>query len=365
MQDVLVSIITVCLNAEATIERTIRSVIRQTYKNIEYIIIDGGSTDRTLQIAAKYRDDISTLISEKDSGIYDAMNKGIELAHGDYIGIINADDWYEKDAVDYVVQTGKRLSEDIGVISGQCRYIEETSTFLPRRKGMVHIWTEMPIAHPATFIKKSVYEKFGKYDTHYKLAADYELIFRLYVNRVAFYLCEKVLANYTVGGISGTRKDELFIEDIEILNKYRKYCDDSDKVKESIRRKEDAHFIYHADKKFFYKALDIEPESNDRFYIFGCGYWGREICSLLEKHGITIMGFIDNNSGLWGTTVLNHVIEAPDVMLNRNVKVFIAIQGDVQEIETQIQALSTNAKIINLDRFFQDIGREGREKGLL
>ena len=109
MQDMLISIITVCLNAVETIETTIRSVLQQTYKNVEYIVIDGGSTDGTLQIIEKYRNDISILISEKDEGIYDAMNKGIELARGDYIGIINADDWYEKDAVEHVVQICKAV----------------------------------------------------------------------------------------------------------------------------------------------------------------------------------------------------------------------------------------------------------------
>ncbi|MDO4190908.1 MAG: glycosyltransferase, partial [Bacteroidales bacterium] len=99
----LVSIITVCFNAEKTIEQTIQSVINQTYSNIEYIIIDGKSTDSTLNIVSKYKDNIATIISEPDNGIYDAMNKGIKLSSGELIGIINADDWYEKDAVKIMV----------------------------------------------------------------------------------------------------------------------------------------------------------------------------------------------------------------------------------------------------------------------
>ncbi len=101
----LVSIITVCLNSEKTIEQTIQSVINQTYPNIEYIIIDGKSTDRTLEIIDKYKGKISILVSESDEGIYDAMNKGLKLATGELIGIINSDDWYESDAVETIVNS--------------------------------------------------------------------------------------------------------------------------------------------------------------------------------------------------------------------------------------------------------------------
>ena len=96
----LISIITVSYNAVKTIEDTITSVLNQTYSNIEYIIIDGASTDGTLEVIKKYQDDISIIVSEPDKGIYDAMNKGIERANGELIGIINADDWYEANAVE-------------------------------------------------------------------------------------------------------------------------------------------------------------------------------------------------------------------------------------------------------------------------
>lgn len=362
MQDMLVSIITVCLNAAETIETTLRSVIEQTYKNVEYIIIDGGSTDGTQQILERYGEYISILLSEKDDGIYDAMNKGIELAHGDYIGIINADDWYEKDAVEYVVQIGKKLSRDIGVISGRCRFIEGMDAFLPEKRSMEFIWTEMPIAHPATFIKKNVYASFGAFDTDYKIAADYELVFRLFVNHIGFYLCEKVLANYRIGGISGTRKDELLKEDVEILKKYEKYCDDPEKVKESIRRKESIHLVYHADRDFFCRILNIEPEVDNTIYIFGCGYWGRELCALLEDQGITVTGFIDNNNALWRTKVGKHVIEAPEALLNQRVKVVIAVQGDTAKIETQVRTLNTDAAIVTLEEILEKAHK--MDKGL-
>ncbi len=101
----LVSIITVVYNGAKTLEQTILSVLNQTYKNIEYIIIDGESTDGTLDIIEMYRDKISTCISEPDEGLYDAMNKGVSIANGELIGIINSDDWFEKNAVELVVSS--------------------------------------------------------------------------------------------------------------------------------------------------------------------------------------------------------------------------------------------------------------------
>ena len=352
MQDMLISIITVCLNAVETIETTIRSVLQQTYKNVEYIVIDGGSTDGTLQIIEKYRNDISILISEKDEGIYDAMKKGIELARGDYIGIINADDWYEKDAVEHVVQICKAVSEDFGVISGQIRLIERGKAFSSREKDMRQIWTEMPIAHPATFIKKSVYSRYGKYDTCYEISADYEMVFRLFVNGIRFYISNKIMANYRVGGMSGIKKDTLFKEDIEILSKYQKYCAEPGRVQASIRRKEGIHLIYQADKNSFCEILDVWSGMNDAVYIFGCGFWGRELCGLLENHGIRIVGFIDNNRSLWGTKVEKYIVEPPNVLLNRCAKVIIAVQGDTTEIEAQVRSLCKDAKLVNLESVF-------------
>lgn len=352
MQDMLISIITVCLNAAETIETTIRSVLGQTYKNTEYIVIDGGSTDGTLQIIEKYRDYISTLVSGQDKGLYDAMNKGIDLAHGDYIGIINADDWYEKDAVEHVVQISKTVSEEIGVISGRVRMVDGKETFLSGKKNMNQIWTEMPVDHPATFIRKSIYGRYGKYDTYYKVSADYELVFRLFANGIKFYISDKILANYRIGGISARRKDELFEEDVEILGRYQKYCAEPDRVQASIRRKKGIRFMYHADKDFFRDILDAGSEMDDGIYIFGCGFWGRELCGLLENLGICVTGFVDNNQSLWGTEIEKHGVESPDVLRNRYVKVIVAIQEDAAEVDAQVEELNRDAATVNLEYIF-------------
>lgn len=195
----LVSIITVCLNSERTIEQTIQSVINQTYHNIEYIIIDGGSTDGTLEIINKYEDKISKLVSEKDEGIYDAMNKGLSFTTGEVIGIINSDDWYELDAVEAVVNAflddshAKIVYGNINVYDG--------NNFIRTRypSPLKEIHTGMPIPHPSVFVIGKIYRKYG-FNTKYRVAADRELLLRLYSQNYRFIYINNNLANFRTGG---------------------------------------------------------------------------------------------------------------------------------------------------------------------
>lgn len=178
MCEILVSIITVCYNSEKTIAQTIESVLQQTYPNIEYIIIDGKSTDRTMEIVEKYRQQFDhrlKVISEPDQGIYDAMNKGIRMAEGDLIGIINSDDFYEPEAVEEMLHLYKK--DMCAVLYGAVRNLVD------EKEESISIFShefleERTISHPACFITKSAYEKFGMYDTKYCSVADYDLMLR-------------------------------------------------------------------------------------------------------------------------------------------------------------------------------------------
>jgi len=206
-----ISIITVVRNAKNTVEQTILSVLNQSYDNIEYIIVDGASTDGTLEIIKNYELGIRNgefpnvsfhCISEPDKGIYDAMNKGIKLSTGEIIGIINADDWLENNALSEVAQL----------------FINDPSVDIYH--GLQPVWynnlctkiigtdssrlSSGMIEHPTCFVRKNVYENIGLFDCGYSIAADYDFMIRAKKQGVKFKLVPIILANFRWGGISTT-----------------------------------------------------------------------------------------------------------------------------------------------------------------
>lgn len=200
-----VTIITVCLNSASTIEKTIESVLAQTYSDIEYIIMDGGSTDQTMDIINKYKEPFHgrmKVYSEKDDGIYDAVNKGIKLAQGDIIGIINSDDWYEPTAVEDTISAIRGSGQNEVITYGMVRYYvgeQEESIHFYRHE---HIDKRM-IAHPTCFVSKSIYDKIGLFDTKYRFAADYDFMTRAYESGIYFLpIDNKIIANFRLGGAS-------------------------------------------------------------------------------------------------------------------------------------------------------------------
>lgn len=192
-----VSIITVVFNGAQHLQQTIESVLNQSYKNIEYIIIDGGSNDGTIDIIKQYSHRISTWISEPDHGIYDAMNKGIDMATGELIGIINSDDWYEPYAVEQVVS----FYQGDTILYGLMRHIYNEVPIDIYAPFPDMIYKKM-IPHPTCFVPATIYNSYGKFDLKYKSCADYQFFLRLKKVGVEFRLLETVLANFRVGGFS-------------------------------------------------------------------------------------------------------------------------------------------------------------------
>jgi glycosyltransferase involved in cell wall biosynthesis len=214
----LVSIITVTYNSEKYLEKTIQSVLGQTYSDIEYIIIDGVSTDNTVQIVKKYEKDIDYWISEPDDGIYDAMNKGIQTANGDIIGIINSDDWLEPNTIEKVVHVAESISSNKFVIHGNIAKYNAQDNLVgkhgPKKIPYYYLFST-PFKHPATFISKSVYENIGLYDQHCGLAADYDLMMRIICQNITTKHIDEVLTNVrlvgiSTGGESKASNEELF-----------------------------------------------------------------------------------------------------------------------------------------------------------
>lgn len=212
----LVSIITPVYNGEKHIENTIQSVLGQTYKNIEYIIVDGGSTDNTVGIIKKYESNIAKWISEKDKGISDAFNKGIALATGEIIGIINADDWYEPNAVELVINA----INGFDITYGNIQYWNENQKDYLFTANHELLSKEMSVNHPTVFVKREIYEKHGVFDISYKCAMDYDLMLRFYVNGAKFKYINEVIANMRLAGMSDDNWMKGVSETLAIKNKY-------------------------------------------------------------------------------------------------------------------------------------------------
>ena len=206
-----ISIVTVAFNSGQTIADTIRSVRLQTYDHVEYIIVDGGSTDNTLDIIRENGIDFPNLkwISEKDHGLYDAINKGIQMATGDVVGILNSDDFYTSSNILDVVAREFSITPDIDAVYGDIHFVRtenlnkcvryySSKIFQPHmmRGGF------MP-AHPSFFVRRSCYEKYGLYKDNYKICGDFELLLRfIYVNQIRIKYLPLDMVTMRMGGVS-------------------------------------------------------------------------------------------------------------------------------------------------------------------
>jgi glycosyltransferase involved in cell wall biosynthesis len=217
------SIITVVYNGRTTLGDTIQSILNQDYPNIEHIIIDGGSTDGTIELVQSYGNQIAKFISEPDRGMYDAMNKGIRLATGDIIGILNSDDFYaDTDVISTVVQTFQQHQVDS--VFGDLVFVNPddlktvvryygSANFHPSR--FAYGW--MP-PHPTFFVKRHAYEQYGLFKTDYKIAADYEILIRfLAKHQLTYRHIPKVMVNMRPGGVSTTNFKSNWILNREIV----------------------------------------------------------------------------------------------------------------------------------------------------
>lgn len=220
-EQILVSIVTPCLNAEKTIRKTIEAVVNQTYRNIEYWIIDGESTDGTLDIIREYlTDERVHLISEKDAGIYDAMNKGIKHATGQIVGIINSDDWYEPDAVAHMAAHYRedQMTFQYGMLN-ECNEIGCYMTWISYHNNV----DNKTIPHPTCFVDRRIYEKYGCFDTGFRICADREFMMRcVRKDDIVFVPHQKVIANFLDGGMSTSSKaaKRLMLEIYEMKHRY-------------------------------------------------------------------------------------------------------------------------------------------------
>lgn len=225
----LISVVTVVFNGAATLQDAIRSVLQQTYDNMEYIVIDGGSTDGTLEILHSHDAQIDYWLSESDAGIYDAMNKGIALASGDVIGFINADDFYASPNVLAKV-AGIFADQDVDACYGDLCYVNQSET-----SAIVRYWQSSAFRpgafetgwcppHPTFFVRREVYERCGGFDLSYRIAADVELMMRfLEVRNVRVRYLPEVLVKMRMGGTTNRSLRNIAKQNWEILRALRKH----------------------------------------------------------------------------------------------------------------------------------------------
>lgn len=217
-----ISVITVCFNVQNTIVDTLRSVRDQTHDSIEHIIIDGGSTDNTLNMVEAEGRHVTKIVSEKDKGIYDAMNKGIALATGDVIGFINADDFYPSPDVLSVVASAFE-SSGVDCCYGDLCYVQQGDV-----SKTVRYWSSGPFTpglfrrgwcppHPTFFVRREVYARLGGFDLSFKIGVDIELMARyLEVGRISNHYIPKVLVHMRMGGTSNRRLSNIVKQNLEI-----------------------------------------------------------------------------------------------------------------------------------------------------
>lgn len=293
------SIITVVYNNVNEIEQTIKSVLLQNFpkENIEYIIIDGGSTDGTCDIIKKYEKYISYWQSEADSGIYDAMNKGIDKAGGDIVAFLNSGDWYENNALDIADKAFVENKADI--IYGKVnRIVKEKVCGTVCQSTVDGDYEQLHIrnlfCHQGMFIKRSLFIKYGKFDLQYQILADYDWNLKAYNSGVQIKVIPQTVANYRVGGLSDT---------VDSCEEYRQIVYTNLNGREDLIPKIEQELDGLSENFILKKILKKNPyvlyeliNKDKIYYIWGMG-GNLKIClDIFEKLNITVSGIIDRDA---------------------------------------------------------------------
>jgi glycosyltransferase involved in cell wall biosynthesis len=216
----LISIVTVVKNAKIELVRTLKSVIRQTYDNIEYIVIDGASSDGTVDVIKAFEGSIDYWCSEKDRGVYHGMNKAIDLVTGDWVNFMNAGDWFSQP--DIVERIFERYPGDAECIYGDFYFLFKRNQLVPvKAKPLDTLWQEMAFSHQSLFVKTDVLKKY-KFNLRCKVTSDYHLIFQLVKNNHPFHYVNKFIAFYSYGGLSINKQVKSLVECWRIARKFEK-----------------------------------------------------------------------------------------------------------------------------------------------
>lgn len=204
-----ISIVTIVYNGEQHIEQTILSVINQNYQNLEYIIIDGGSTDNTLHIVNRFKSKINVIVSEKDKGISDAFNKGLSKATGDLIGFLNADDFYEPQSLhklaDFYLKNKLENKKKPFILHGNT-YSLENDIKKNKKDTSLGWWLAAPFSHCSSFISNNYYKTYGGFNLSYKIAMDVDFFLKSYKDKIEYFKIDFFIATQRTGGVSDVNR---------------------------------------------------------------------------------------------------------------------------------------------------------------
>lgn len=218
----LISIVTVVYNSGSLIENTILSVINQDYKNIQYIIIDGGSKDNTRDIILKYKDKIDVFISEPDSGIYDAMNKALIYVKGDFVNFMNAGDlFFDNKTIDKIFNLTQITNLEAHVIYGNHSVMYEKREILKVPRSLKLLWMGMTIQHQSVFVNSKVFQT-EKFNENYKFAADFDLFYKCYKQNLRIIKSSDFISKVTPGGFSESNSVKTYLEFMHVTFNYEK-----------------------------------------------------------------------------------------------------------------------------------------------
>lgn len=345
-----VSIITVTFNAEKLIEATIQSTIKQNYKNIEYIVIDGLSTDSTVNTIKKYSNNISYWLSEKDKGIYDAMNKAIDKSTGEWIIFMNAGDtFYSNDTISNFL---KDVQKDTELYNGAINFFDEktNNATIKLPYGLEKVWITVPCWHQASFIKTSLMKKY-MYSLEYKIAGDHDFYLKCFVKNHKFQFSNMIISNMLAGGLHAQQNKLAYIESMHII---AKYAPDINLVYKSDFCKLFYNQFEHIDNIKFsnlfnrlYNKIEFICDSYTNIALYGYGTIGKTIEKIL---GNKICLIIDQNCENINSKI--PIIEPDKINNYRFEKIIISVLGREKEIIktlTKLQIKESNILTLDLN----------------
>lgn len=329
-----ITIITACYNSEKSIEKTIKSVLDQKYPYIEYIIIDGNSTDNTMNIVNKYKDKIDIIVSEKDDGIYNAYNKGIKLSTGSVIYFLNSDDYlYNENVIGEIGQLFIN-NDKIKMIYGNVLSVDDKSKFqyeLGKKITLNDLKECRMIPHQGVFVKKELFEMYGLFNENYKICSDFDFVVKCFkYDETDIKYMNKIVAVYSQGGISTRPENARLLkkEFNDIVNKHFGVLDitsDGETLDINALYKEWLEILL-LNNKGISSVLTAYGIKN--VVIFGAMKTGLYLLNDLKKENINVLNFIDNNVNMHGKEIEGIEIVSIESIKNRKIDaILVSIEG--------------------------------------